>query len=142
MTIELKRLDSSDWDVLSEKAHLVVFNEERPHWMNRIDYTMMFTEEGSVLGYITVKELDSESVYWQYGGVFPNAKNTPKSFECFSMAIKYSKDFGYKRVSMLVKNNNFPMLKFAISTEFMPIGVRTLDGDVLVEFYKDLQRSN
>lgn len=130
--IEVKKLDRETWKELGENAHLIVFNEIRESSKNRIDFALLAVDE-TPLQYVTCRELDDESLYWQYGGSFPSCRGTPKSFAAYKAIIDACKALGYKRISFLVENNNFSMLKFAIAQGCKIIGIRTFDGLVLLE---------
>jgi hypothetical protein len=141
MDIAVNRLQPDEWKVLAEKAHLVVFNEKREAEINRIDFALLCLLDGTLQTYVTVKEMDAESLYWQYGGAFPTAKKSLVAFRCFQKLIEYCFDEGYKRISLYVKNDNFSMLKFVMSHTFTIVGMRTIAGDTFLEFNKEL-RSN
>lgn len=127
-------LTKEQWALLSEKAHLVVFNENKPVAMERIDYALLAEgEDGLPESYATCREIDAETVYWQYGGSFPGTRGTINSLRNFNGFIRYAKEFGYKRICYYVENTNAPMLKLAAKTGFLITGVRNYKGHVLVE---------
>lgn len=136
--IEVKQLDPHEWAALSESAHLVVHNEQRPFSLDRIDFALLCVEGSEVLVYVTAKELDAESLYWQYGGAFPTASKSIVAFRCFQKMLSYCQEKEYKRVSLYVKNDNFPMLKFCLAQRFKAIGLRTFAGEVFLEMFKEL----
>lgn len=137
--IEVKKLSPTEWKDLAQKAHLVVFNENRPAEMDRISYALLAVKDGTVLAYVTARETDRESVYWPYGGSFPGTRFGPKSYRCLLEFIKYFKDADFKRINFLVESTNKPMLKFAVNADFEPIGMRVFSGKPLFEFMKTLQ---
>jgi hypothetical protein len=129
----VEKLSPSEWSDISENAHLVVFNEKISKLSNRIDFTLLAKKEDGVLaGYVTCREHDAETLYWQYGGAFPGTIKTIGSYH-FCMAMRdWAKD-RYKRVTMLIENTNKAMLKMAVSMGFIITGVRTYNGFVLLE---------
>ncbi len=136
--IEVKKLAPSEWADLAEKAHLVVFNENRPADMDRISYALLAVKEGTVLAYTTARELDSKSVYLPYGGIFPGTKGTGNAGNYFLKFIEYFKESGFSRINFLVESTNKPMLKTAINLDFEPIGMRVFEGKPLFEFLKNI----
>jgi hypothetical protein len=136
--IEVKKIPVEMWREIAEEAHLVVFNETRLNEQNRIDFALMAVDE-KPLQYVTCRELDNETLYWQYGGAFPSCKGTPKSFAAYKAIIEACKNLGYKRISFLVENNNFPMLKFALAVECNIVGMRTFQGSVWLEHLKEFK---
>jgi RimJ/RimL family protein N-acetyltransferase len=119
---------------MAESAHLAVFGEKRPSDMDRVDYTLLGIdqEKDQPLAYITVRELDQESVYWQFGGSFPPIRDTVYSFRLYQEMLRWTFD-RYQRVTTLIENDNTVYLKMAAKVGFKIIGVRTFKGKVLLE---------
>ena len=130
------RIEPDKWAKISETAHKVVFNEVRPSEMDRVSYALVVGTEVEPMAYITVRETDKESAYIQYGGAFPNAKGSVTSFRIFSEMVAWLKNFGYKRVNMLVEGSNKVMLKFALTMDFDVIGMRVFNGTPLLELMR------
>lgn len=127
------RLEKEQWQVLSEDAHHSVFGKKKPVAMERVDFALLCVDEENVpAAYVTCRENDSETVYWQFGGAFPGTINTIKSFRAMEQFLSYCSE-RYKRVVCLVENTNRAMLKFALRTGFRIQGVRYHDGGVLLE---------
>lgn len=132
--ITVRRLSKEEWMQMAEEAHLICFNEKRPKDLDRIDYALVnVTDTNEILNYCTVKELDAESVYWQFGGAFPNSKGSIHSTRSYARNIKWTFDQGYKRITTYAKNTNKDMLRIQLKCGFVPIGMRTVQGDVYVE---------
>ena len=132
------KVESIDWEKMSEEAHLICFNEIRPKSCNRIDYTLMVvdTRTDKPVSYITVKEYDDETVYWQHGGSFPGSTGIP-AWKAYNLCIDWSKGF-YKRIFTLIENVNVPMLKMAMKAGFRIIGTKTISNGIMVEHYLGL----
>lgn len=131
-----------EWAQISENCHAVVFKEKRPAEMDRIDYVLLVEEEDGVpSGYCTVRELDSESVYWQYGGAFPGTHGTIKSVGSYESLINWTKQH-YKRISTLVENTNIRYLKLAMHYGFRVIGCRTFHGKIYLELLNEFDGGN
>jgi hypothetical protein len=116
----------------SENAHLITFNKHKPASWDRIDYALLMADEEKPCAYITCREFDHETIYWQFGGALPDTIGTTKSLECFNMALEWAKDL-YKRVTFLVENDNVPMLKLAMKRDFKIVGVKNFKGTILLE---------
>lgn len=138
--MDLIRLDANQWQDYAENAHLVCFNEKRPAEMDRIDYALMTVKDGQPQSYCTVRDLDSESGYWQYGGSFPSAKDTINSMKSYTMFRDYMEANGYKRVSTYVKNDNIVMLKMAFKVGYRIIGTRTFKNEIYVELLNEFDK--
>ena len=75
--IEIIKIEPSHWvKLFSEDAHMAVFGENKPATLDRIDFTLLALDNDKPIGYMTCREFDSESVYWQYGGVVDEKKGT------------------------------------------------------------------
>jgi RimJ/RimL family protein N-acetyltransferase len=129
----VKKLSPDEWEKMGKYAHLVGFHENREASMNRIDYALIATDEkDEIFGWLTARELDAESVYWQFGAALPNAQSSAKAVECYSEFLKWTFD-KYKRITTLVENENVRYLKLAMHYGFRIIGCRIFDGVVYVE---------
>lgn len=118
------------WVELSERAHLIVFNETKKPDQERIDFALLVeSSQGLPMQYCTCRELDKESLYIQYGGSFPGTKGTPQSLRCFQKILEWAEHYAaYKRISFLVENTNEAMLKMGMHCGFLITGTR---------YYKD-----
>lgn len=132
------QITQDKWAELSEKAHLIVFNETKKPEMERVDYALLVESDSGVpMQYATCRELDSESLYFQYGGSFPGTKGTPKSVRCLQKIIEWAEFYGYRRISFLVENTNEAMLKLALHCGFLITGIRHFKGLILLEHVKE-----
>lgn len=125
-------VDSAEWMKSSQQAHKWAFGEVRAPEMDRIDFVMLNVRDDKVLNYCTVRETDSESVYWQHGGASPDTKGTITSFKSYLRNAEWCLG-KYKRITTLVENKNKAMLKIAMKVGFIIIGVRTFKGSVMLE---------
>lgn len=133
MNIEVEQISKEDWRPLSEKVHLVVFSESKPADFDRIDFALIAkTETKGLMGYVTCREFDAHSLYWQYGGAFPGTKGSSLTLAGYMRFVWWTKQ-RYKRVSTLVDNSNIVMLKMAMKVGFRIIGVRNFGGHILLE---------
>lgn len=139
--INVDRVEKSEWSTLSEHAHSAVFQEIRPKEWDRIDYALLAVEDGSLYGYCTVRELDSSSIYLQYGGAFPPAAKSVKVYRAYSAFLAYFAA-RYRNVTTLVQNTNVSYLKLAMAFGFRIIGVRFFDGEIFVELFFDLTKGD
>ncbi len=132
--MRIEKLTPQQWSYLSETAHLTVFGKLKPATFDRIDYALLVVDaEKKPLSYLTARELDHESVYWQFGGSFPETIGTTASLTNFRACIGYTKELGMKRISFLVENDNTAMLKLAMREGFKIVGIRNFKGTVLLE---------
>lgn len=133
MRLQVKKLSKDDWRELSEAAHLSVFNEKRSSSVDRIDYALLCeTADKNLVAFMTCRELDDETVYWQHGGSFPRFRDTLYSFASYSQFVEWHRE-KYKRVTTLIENTNTVYLKFAMKVGFKIIGVRNFDNQILLE---------
>ena len=134
--MKVVEIQKDDWMLLSEKAHLIVFNEAKMAATDRIDFALVTeNSRGELMNYVTCRELDSESLYWQYGGSFPGTKGSILSLRAVQALLEYCKSAGYARVGFFVENTNSAMLKMAMKCGFLITGVRNFKGIILLEHY-------
>lgn len=134
--ISIRRIEPSEWLKVSEITHKVVFEEVRPPELERIDYALLCEDENQKpLMYLTAKEFDSETVYWQYGGSFPETYGTSKAVDAYSSLLNWTEG-KYKRVSQLVHNENVRYLKLSMHFGFRIIGMRVFNQEIFLEMIK------
>jgi len=134
MHTEVKKISGDEWRLMAASAHLVCFNEKIEPDFNNIDFALLNVRGDAPLNYCTVRELDKESCYWQYGGAFPSSKGTVQSYLSYKRNAEWCLANGYKRVTTYIENTNLPMIKIALKVGFKIIGTRMFKGSVLVEF--------
>ncbi len=120
--MKLERVSPENWNKVAEEAHLTCFSELRPKSRNTIDYAILVHDEEKPCAYATIIEMDQMSAYMQHGGAFPETKGTAKSFRSYQMIIDHLSEF-YQALTTRIENTNVPMLKFALSVGFLPIGM-------------------
>jgi RimJ/RimL family protein N-acetyltransferase len=131
--MRVEQLSAEEWSSLSEDAHRVVFGSVKPASLDRIDFALLVVdEEHTPMGYVTCREWDRDTLYWQFGGMFPGTKETIHSFAVFQALIAWCRP-RYQRLTALVENSNTPMLKMAMKVGYRITGVRTFQGSVLLE---------
>lgn len=101
--------------------------------MDRIDFALLaVTDSGSPAGYVTCRETDNETVYWQFGGAFPSIKGTVLSMRAYEDFINWTRE-RYSRVYTLIENTNSAMLRMAQKVGFSIIGIKNFKGQILLE---------
>ena len=125
----------------SDEAHRISFSEAR-NYDERIDYALLgINEKDEPCGYMTCRELDSRSVYWQFGGMFPPVLDTIYSFRLLQNFLRWHRE-NYDRVSFLVENTNSVFLKMAMKLGFKITGVRNFKGSILLEHSMEFKDAN
>ncbi len=133
MNIEVEKIHSKDWAYLSEDAHLIAFQELRPVESERIDFALVAKRmPDKLMGYITCREHDSETLYWQFGGAFPGTRESSLTFKAYQKFVDFCQT-RYKRVTTIIENDNVVMLKMAMRVGFRVVGIRFYEGKVLLE---------
>lgn len=132
--MKIVKLEKEVWrEHFSEDAHKICFNEFKPKELDRTDYTLFgVDDEEKPVGYVMVREMDSDTCYWQFGGVFPGTKGTIKSWKSYDACLSWTRE-RYKRVTMYIENTNKVMLKFAMNSGFLITGIRNFNGNILIE---------
>lgn len=133
MKFKVLKIESDKWKELSEKAHLIAFNEKKPSDWDRIDFALLaVSDEDIPLAYMTCREFSHDTIYWQYGGAFPPVKDTIHSFKIYS-AFKDWHSSKYKRAVTYIENTNSVMLKMAMKIGFKITGIRNYNNEILLE---------
>lgn len=130
-------ISKENWATFSEGAHRVVFEKEKPAYFDRIDYGLIaVTGDDIMAGYVTVREVDHETVYWQFGGGFPWAQKSILMAKAYDALLAHQAGRS-KRMTTFIENVNVPMLKLALSRGLKICGLRLTRETTLVEFVKE-----
>ena len=138
--IRIEVYDQKAWATFSENAHKIAFGEIKPADMDRIDFALMAVRDTTPLGYITCREFDKDTLYWQFGGAFPGTKATSLSWKVYQSLVEWCRP-RYKRITTLIENTNLVMLKMAMKVGFRVCGVRFYNGSILVEHVLELENA-
>lgn len=131
--MEIVRVESDEWrDKFSESAHNAGFKRFKDPSGERIDYALLASQNGEVCAYQTCRELDGESVYWQFGASLGKYRHSFTAWRAWCGFVDYSRAH-YKRGAMLIENDNFAMLKMAWKSGFRCTGIRYFKEFILLE---------
>lgn len=140
--ITVERVSPQNWSMISEHAHLVCFGTHKPKEWDRIDYALVARDENkNLLGYVTVRELDAQTAYWQFGGAFSGAKDTIKAFRVYESFVSWASE-RYTRVSTYIENTNTVMMKMAMKVGYRIVGLRTFENSILLEHLLEFNGGN
>ena len=122
------KIDKQEWkERYSQNAHRAGFELHRDPISERIDYALLAYENDTLVAYQTCRELDGESVYWQYGASLGEHRHSFTAWRGWSGFVEYARQY-YKRASMLIENDNIAMLKMAWKSGFRCTGIRYFKG--------------
>lgn len=132
--MRIEKIGREDWKVLSAHAHLSCFGEQKPAYFDRIDYALLAIDEkrDEPMGYVTVREIDYQTAYWQFGGAFPTIKQTLQVYTTYLAALKWMSS-RYKRIYTYIENTNTTMLRIAMKAGFRIVGIRCFEMPLVLE---------
>jgi len=133
MELSVIKCSPDKWAHYSKDAHKAVFGEIREPELDRISYAMLIHNQEKPIAFTTCRELDSESLYLQYGGCFSGNVGIP-SIRAFEAVLRESKG-KYKRISALVKNDNVNCLHMFMKFGFRAIGIRYFKNEIFLEMF-------
>ena len=138
--MEVRMLTPRQWQAIASDAHRVAFGELRSPNKDRIDYALVAEHNSKgIFGYVTAYEHDEETVYWQFGGAFPNSAKTKLAVDGYRAFIRWTME-RYKRIYTIIENENTTMLKLAMHHGFRIVGVRNFQGKILLEHVLDFKK--
>ncbi len=130
--MNLVRYTPEQWSSVAEAIHSEVFNEFRGKEINRIDYVLVVWHDSIPLGYMTLRESDSASIYIGYGGILPEARKNIRSYGGYMMLLAYLKQ-RYDRATTLIENTNIEMLRLAFKAGFIVTGLKAFKEYIFLE---------
>lgn len=132
MRYEARLITPKEWDEIAIQAHTTVFGEERDNSLNRHTYVVGVFVDRVLGGYFTCIEMDSETIYIQYGGVFPNFEKTLHVLPGYKAMLTVLKE-RYLRAWTRIENTNLSMLKMALHFGFLVVGTYTFKNKLFLE---------
>lgn len=142
MNLSVNKMNEKEWRPFADHAHLICFKESNRSLIEKIDFALLIINNDidQPVSYITCKEFDSETVYWQHGGAMPGSIGIP-AFRSYEAAIKWTRE-KYKRIFTLIENTNTRMLKMAMKVGFVIIGVKNISGSIMLEHLFDFNKED
>lgn len=137
--ITVEKILPQYWHKLGELAHTICFGEHRPESLNRHHFIIGVFGNKELAGYFTCLEMDSETVYIQHGGVFPNYEKTVNVVPGYLKMLELlSGDF--RRAWTRIENKNSSMIKMALKAGFIIQGVYVFKRKTFVELEVELNK--
>lgn len=136
MSVELLVFTPDEWANYSEDCHAAVFREIRKRSLDRITFALAVLDAKGPIGYVTCRETDEESIYWQYGGAIESRYGVA-AFRGFEAFIEYTEK-RYRRITTLVKNDNIKYLHLLMKFGFRIIGLRCFKEEIFLELLKEV----
>jgi hypothetical protein len=134
----VQRFTAEEWAPYAEDAHKALFGVTRPNTLNSHHFILAVYGDGVLGGYITCLEIDSETAYIQYGGVFPNFERSIHVVPGYGKMIAWLRE-NYSRANTKVENVNLPMLKMAMQVGFLVTGTHFHEGRLFVDLTNNLK---
>lgn len=122
------------WEMYAATANKELFGDMYPDEVYKdYDFVVLVTnEDKDKVCYSTVKELDKETVYLNFGGTFSKFRGKGLTNECFNKIVSCLKD-KYKRLGLTCRTKNIPMIKVGLNEGFEIVGMRMVYGFVNLE---------
>lgn len=141
MRFMVKQVDSGYWKAnMSKDSHVVAFGEYRPPDIDRSDFVIIAIDQlDKYSGYITCKEMDSKSLYWQFGGPMPNYRGTIHVINILHSAMHWCRE-RYSRINTKVESTNLAMIKMHMKVGFLITGSTIFDGKVFLEMAQEFKK--
>lgn len=134
--IEIDVFTKEQWAEHAAKAHMIVFAEATPTAYKYIDFVLCVRQGFKLMGYLTCRKTDDDTLYWQYGGTFPGTRGSSLSYQVVKHCYEYSRKH-FKRAHVLIENTNLVMLKMAMRVGFRITGIKNFNGTIFLEHHAE-----
>lgn len=135
----LHKVGLTDFKNMAEQAHLICFNEIRPAGKNTFDFALFVeSDEHLPMAYATCIEMDKGTLYMQHGGAFPQSHGVG-AVRAYHKIMNFVRE-GYERASTIIKGDNIPMLKMALSQGFVPHGADVMSDGFFIHLLNDFRK--
>ena len=133
--IHVTQLSYLQWEACAEKAHSLVFGEERSLLLNRIDFALIVKSNEKPIGYLTAREMDALTIYWQYGGALPGS-TASEIVPCYLAFVDWCLE-RYLRITTRIENTNVKMLHMAMKMGFLIVGTWNFQNKIYLELLNE-----
>jgi len=139
----ISKVPAKEWKTFSKGAMAEMFSVTNSLEWELIDFVLVGRDEKTdgLVGFITCKETAAYALYWEYGGLFPEHQGRGQVVKLIRQAIDWAKE-RYKLVYFLVKQDNVPMHKLALAVGFLIMGIRHINGTILVEYILEFEEGH
>lgn len=138
MKFSVTQVSSKAWiESMSEDAFKIAFGFDRPSSLERFDFALIAVDSANEFsGFITCKEMDAETLYWQFGGSMPNYKKSISVFNGYMCFVNWARE-RYKQVTTRIENGNTSMIKLALGVGFKIVGTYTFKDKIYLELVNE-----
>lgn len=134
MKLQASVVPKEQWKKIEDAAHADLFGEWHMDEARNYDFTVLVnTESGENFSYGLVKEMDAETAYLTFGGMFSQFKGQGTGYQGMREIVSVLKE-KYKRVGFACRVKNVGMIKLGLNEGFEIIGLRMIYGFLNVEF--------
>ena len=132
MTID--KIPLSEWkSKYMQNMYLESFGGERNDLIEKCDFVLIARNENiQPVAFITCHEMDTETIYWQFGGACDNIKKSIRVMSHYVHFLVWCMA-RYKRVTTRIENTNTAMLKMAIHCGFVVYGIWNFKNKIYLE---------
>ena len=122
----------------SEMAHVESFGLLRPRDIERMSFALVSVANDKPTGFVQCIEMDSETLYWQSGGMFLDIQKTIGVVPSYLAGIDWSLN-NYKRITTRIDSENIRMLHLAMKMGFRVRGTWNFENRVYVELLNEVK---
>lgn len=128
MSFNLVHIPKEKWvQDFAKHVHLSVFGKDESEKEEGLDYALFITHLENPVIYTTIKEAGKKTAVLEYGGSFPDYRASHLTYTAFVYLVERLKET-YDHVFMIIRNDNFSMLKFALKSKFKITGISTQES--------------
>lgn len=126
-------LSHPEWRRFAPSAHKAVFGVDRTADYERCDWAVLaVSHDDAPLGFATVRELNQNEVYLQFGGIFEKFRNSPACYKALTGLLRIvAQNFTKARTFVEAENSSY--LRLALKMGFVPCGYKSVNGSGFLE---------
>lgn len=133
MKFETELIEKFSWETCREQFHKDIFGDDFKDQNREYDFTLVVKLDGVNVSYTQVKELDRDTAYMTFGGVFPEFRSKGIGYDNFQAMVDVL-TAKYKMIGIATRTNNIGMIKLCFNSKFEIIGLRLINGLPSLEF--------
>ena len=139
MNLSAKIVEKAEWESIESFAHEELFGKEYLDLYKDYNFAVLVSGGADMVCYATIKELDADTAFLNFGGTFKKYQSQYLTSECLKK-IKDTLTKKYKYVGFCCRTKNIAMIKVGLNNGFNIIGMKLVLGLPNLEFL--LEREN
>lgn len=126
-------ITKEQWKAVERESHADLFGDEYGELFKEYNFVVLVTLGPDMVCYATIKELDGDTAFLNFGGTFRRYRGQNLTSQCLEKILACLKP-QYKYIGFCCRTKNIAMIKVGLNNGFQMIGMKLILGLPNIEF--------